>query len=145
MTDVKVTKVMERVLGGKRTADSLLGAHEQVQSGLSKKDANEFFNHEPPVRGLFTYRQLRQAVIPDSTWKKAHDTLSPELSEKVARIVRLMGMALDALEDEAWALEWMLRPHPELGNHIPATLLKTESGGRAVEGVLAKLLYGLPV
>src|ERR1700761_2086483 len=96
-----LTGVMEQVLGGKKIADSPLGAHEQVQSGLSKKDANEFFNHEPPVRGLFTYRRLRQAVIPDSTWKKAHDTLSPELSEKVARIVRLMGMALDALEDEA--------------------------------------------
>src|ERR1700761_2972916 len=97
-----LTGVMEQVLGGKKIADSPLGAHEQVQSGLSKKDANEFFNHEPPVRGLFTYRRLRQAVIPDSTWKKAHDTLSPE--------------------DEAWALEWMLRPHAELGNHIPVTL-----------------------
>jgi putative toxin-antitoxin system antitoxin component (TIGR02293 family) len=128
---------------------SFLDIHNQVQHGLLKKDANAFFNRQVPrnkqVPGLFNYRQLRQAIIPASTWKNAHDRLSPELSEKVARIVRAMEMAIDALGDEDWALEWMLRPHSELNYHIPATLLKTESGARAVEGILGKILYGLPV
>jgi hypothetical protein len=82
--------------------------HNQVKKGLLKKDANEFFNRQVPrnklVPGLFNYRQLRQAVIPASTWKSAHDRLSPKLSEKVARIVRVMEMAIDALGDEDWAL-----------------------------------------
>ena len=83
---------------------SFLDIHNQVQHGLLKKDANEFFSRQVPrnkqVPGLFNYRQLRQAVIPASTWKKAHDRLSPKLSEKVARIVRAMEMAIDALGDE---------------------------------------------
>jgi putative toxin-antitoxin system antitoxin component (TIGR02293 family) len=126
-----------------------LDIHNQVRHGFLKKDANEFFNRQVPrnklVPGLFNYRQLRQAIISASTWKHAHDRLSPKLSEKVARIVRAMEMAIDALGDEDWALEWMLRPHPELDYRIPATLLKTESGARAVEGILGEILYGLPV
>jgi putative toxin-antitoxin system antitoxin component (TIGR02293 family) len=137
------SELVRDVLGVKEATGSSVNVHQLVQRGLLKKNAEKLFKR--PVHGQVSYRQLRQSVIPESTWKKTHARLSPELSEKVARISRLMAMAIEALGDEASALEWMLRPHSELDYNVPATLLKTEAGARAVEGILAKLLYGLPV
>jgi len=40
---------------------------------------------------------------------------------------------------------WLNSPHNELHSATPLSLLKTESGGRAVEALLSALEFGFPV
>jgi putative toxin-antitoxin system antitoxin component (TIGR02293 family) len=88
---------------------------------------------------------LRAQLIPDATWKRAEDVLGPSASQTFARLVHALEFATRTWQNEADAIDWLLGPHMELGGATPYSLLRTESGGRAVEYVMAALEYGFPV
>ena len=63
-------------------------------------------------------------------------------SDRLYRIMRVVKLAGDVLEDEALALRWLRRPQIGLGGKVPLSLLDTEPGFEAVETLLQQIEYG---
>jgi putative toxin-antitoxin system antitoxin component (TIGR02293 family) len=90
-------------------------------------------------------RALRNQVIPSATWKRTKGRLSIQVSERTERLARVMAAAEYTWDDPDQARTWMNQPHSELAGRTPLSVATTELGARAVEAVLDKLFYGLPV
>jgi putative toxin-antitoxin system antitoxin component (TIGR02293 family) len=115
-----------------------------ASSGVRKALAEELFQKLAAV-GEIAAGKLRAVLIPDSTWKRAAETLGPSASQTVSRLANALFVAERIWQNEAEAMRFLLKPHVELGGVSPYSLLATESGGRAVENLLAALEYGFPV
>jgi putative toxin-antitoxin system antitoxin component (TIGR02293 family) len=90
-------------------------------------------------------RALRDQVIPSATWKRTKGRLSIQVSERTERLARVMAAAEYTWDDPDQARTWINQPHSELAGRTPLSVATTELGARAVEEVLDKLFYGLPV
>jgi putative toxin-antitoxin system antitoxin component (TIGR02293 family) len=115
-----------------------------AEKGIPKERADRLFRRIAATSSL-PMGKLRAQLIPDSTWKRAGKTLGPQASQTVARVEHVLSFATSIWENEAAATSWLNRPHMELRDATPISLLGTEAGGRAVEWVLAALEYGFPV
>ena len=100
--------------------------------------------HKFAVRSVVPLGRLRAELIPDSSWKRAGDVLRPTASQTIARLASALSFATRTWQNEPDAIDWLLGPHMELGGATPFSMLRTESGGRAVESVMAALEYGFP-
>jgi putative toxin-antitoxin system antitoxin component (TIGR02293 family) len=89
-------------------------------------------------------RQAMYRVVPEATFKR-RTRLSREEGERTERLARVIAAAEYVLDDREDAREWLIKPHPELGNRSPLEAAQSELGARRVEQVLDSLLYGLPV
>lgn len=72
---------------------------------------------------------------------KAGGKLSPQESERLARIAVIEAEAEDVFDSEALAKRWMLEPNLALGE-APLSLLDTDTGADEVRKVLASIAYG---
>jgi putative toxin-antitoxin system antitoxin component (TIGR02293 family) len=115
-----------------------------AEKGISKERADRLFRRIA-VNSPLPMGKLRAQLIPDSSWKRAGKTLGPQASQTVARLEHILSFATSIWEDEAAAMRWLNRPHMELRDATPISLVRTEAGGRAVELVLAAIEYGFPV
>jgi putative toxin-antitoxin system antitoxin component (TIGR02293 family) len=69
--------------------------------------------------------------------------LSPAVSDRLYRVADLFLLANNVLEDESAARDWMLTPHPGLGNRIPCDLMGMEASAREVEDLLLRVEHGV--
>jgi len=60
-----------------------------------------------------------------------------------ARLMRIISLAVSALESEDNARQWLQRPLRELGGQTPLQLAATEPGSREVERVLGRIEHGI--
>ncbi|MPZ19281.1 MAG: DUF2384 domain-containing protein [Luteitalea sp.] len=138
------------VLAGARARQmrmrSWIDFHERLTGGLPKHMYQHVFRliaahpfHKDVVSGLERF------VVAPATLKRRTDRLSPEESERLARVARLLAMATKVFDDPEDTARFLTRAHPLLGQKSPFELLKTDVGLRQVEDVLARILYGLPV
>jgi putative toxin-antitoxin system antitoxin component (TIGR02293 family) len=111
---------------------------------MHKAAATQVFRNLAREGGIAAGK-LRGQLIPDSTWKRAGEVLGPSASQTMARLANALFVAERIWRNEGDAIRFLLRPHVELGKVSPYSLLNTESGGRAVENLLAALEYGFPV
>ena len=84
-------------------------------------------------------------VIPRRTLtnlKKAQ-RLTPEQSDRVARMAGVTALAQRVFGDAGAAREWLLARNPALGNEAPLRMLKTGSGAQLVESVLTRIEHGV--
>jgi hypothetical protein len=88
---------------------------------------------------------LRAQLIPDSSWKRSETSLGPTAVQTVERLRRALAFATRTWKSEADAIDWLLGTHSELGGATPFSLLRTESGGRSVDYLMAALEFGFPV
>jgi putative toxin-antitoxin system antitoxin component (TIGR02293 family) len=116
----------------------------EAEKGLSKAYATELFQRIAATSSL-PVGKLRAELIPDSSWKRAAETLGPQASQTTARLSLILSIAERVWGNEADATQWLNSPHAELRGAAPLSLLKTESGGRAVEALLAALEFGFPI
>jgi putative toxin-antitoxin system antitoxin component (TIGR02293 family) len=72
---------------------------------------------------------------------KAGGRLSPQESERLARIAAVEAEAEDVFDSKDLARRWMLEPHLALGEP-PLSLLDTDAGAEEVRKVLASIAYG---
>ena len=77
--------------------------------------------------------------------RRPGDLLSPGVSERALRVVRLAEVAARVLGGPAEAQGWMKDPNPALGDVTPIEMARTEPGARLVERVLGEIDYGLPL
>lgn len=113
-----------------------------VTAGLPKKSLvllSSRLYHDGRAASAFKF-----TIIPPATWKRRQKRLSPQESERVERLARVLAYAEYALDDRDEARLWMNAPHRELDGKPPIEVAQTEIGARRVESVLNKLFFGLP-
>jgi putative toxin-antitoxin system antitoxin component (TIGR02293 family) len=128
------------VLGGPMT--SLLELSDAVERGLPKAAlrnvASRVFTDAAEQRAMM-YR-----IVPEASYKRRRDRLSPAESERTERMARVVAMAEDVWQDREQTRRFLTTPHPEIGGKTPLDAAMTELGARQAEAVMARILYGLP-
>jgi putative toxin-antitoxin system antitoxin component (TIGR02293 family) len=137
---------VEEILGGNRvlgkTFRSVLELDAAVEHGLPKVTLRNV------ARRIFSdaaeQRALMHRVVPEATYKRRRDLLSPAESGRTERLARVVAMAEDVWQDRESSRRFLTTPHPEIGGKAPVDAALTELGARLAEEVMARILYGLP-
>jgi putative toxin-antitoxin system antitoxin component (TIGR02293 family) len=143
MTSVaKIADVLggEKVLG--RRLDNLHDLRNAVVHGLPKRSVSHVakaVSLEPNQQ-----RKLIHRIVPEATYKRRRDRLSPAESEKTERMARVAAMAFEIWGEED-GRAFLSSPHPMLGGETPLEAAATDLGTREVEAILRALEFGLPV
>jgi len=84
-------------------------------------------------------------VIPRRTLShiRKAERLSPEQSDRVARVAAVFGLAHRTLQDRAKGNDWMRRPNRALDAHTPLSMLRTAAGAKLVEQILGRIAFGV--
>lgn len=95
--------------------------------------------------GRLTRTELDRVVLPRKTLvhRRAAGTLTPEQSDRLIRVARVLATAEETFGDRAKAAVWLRRPTTILAGEVPLDLLDTEEGAREVETVLGRIAHGL--
>jgi putative toxin-antitoxin system antitoxin component (TIGR02293 family) len=102
------------------------------------KSASSFF-------GVPDARIQSIAHVPASTasrLEKNEAKIDAAATERVYRMGTVTRMAIDVLEDEGAAIQWMRQPNRALGDIAPLELMDTEPGAVAVRQVLNAIATG---
>jgi putative toxin-antitoxin system antitoxin component (TIGR02293 family) len=75
--------------------------------------------------------------------RKAGGRLDQAESDRVVRFARLMGKAVEVLDSEENARQWLTAPQFGLGGAVPLEYAETEVGAREVENLLGRIEYGV--
>jgi putative toxin-antitoxin system antitoxin component (TIGR02293 family) len=134
------------VLGGRlvlhRRLESISALDAEVSRGLPKavlrQTVSRIFDNEADQRRLM-YR-----IVPEATFKRRRDRLSPGESERTERMARVIATAEYTWDDRDDARRFLTAPHPALSNRTPIDTAMTELGARQVEEILGKIFHGLP-
>lgn len=113
-----------------------------VEKGLPVRT----YDHLARNVGLRTERLLEAVDIPRRTLlrRREEGRFSPSESDRLLRISRIFGMALELFEcDREAAVEWLTNAQIALGGAIPLDVMRTDIGGREVEALLNRLEYGV--
>ena len=84
--------------------------------------------------------------IPARTLARRETTgrLEPEESDRLLRLSRVFGRALELFEGDAPAArEWLATPQRALGDERPMVLARTDVGAREVEALVERLEHGI--
>jgi putative toxin-antitoxin system antitoxin component (TIGR02293 family) len=134
------------VLGGSRLlhrrVSSLLELNGAIERGLPKETLRHVAARLFPDAA--EQRALMYRIVPEATYKRRRDRLSPAESEKTERLARVIAMAEDVWQDQDEVRRFLTAPHAELGGRSPLDTAMTELGAREVEEVMARIVYGLP-
>jgi putative toxin-antitoxin system antitoxin component (TIGR02293 family) len=135
-----------KVLGGQRvlgkTVTTLLDLNDAVERGLPKATLRIVVQRIFPDAS--EQRALMHRIVPEATFKRRRDRLSPAESERTERLARVVAIAEDVWQDRDQARRFLTTPHPEIGGKTPLDAALTELGARQAEEVMARIVYGLP-
>jgi putative toxin-antitoxin system antitoxin component (TIGR02293 family) len=133
------------VLGGRRLlgpVTSLLQLSDAVERGLPKISLRNV------ARRVYSdaadQRAMMHRLVPEATYKRRRERLSPAESERTERMARVVAMAEEVWQDRALARRFLTTQHAEMGGKTPLDAALTELGARQAEEVMARILYGLP-
>ena len=92
---------------------------------------------------------FRYRIVPKATLVRrrqtAHRLLTPEESDRVARLARLWELALGVWKTEDAAQLFLATPHMLLRGRVPREFAAaSEIGAREVEEILGRIKYGIP-
>jgi putative toxin-antitoxin system antitoxin component (TIGR02293 family) len=73
---------------------------------------------------------------------RAHDKLSPMASDRLSRVERIYGLAIDVLGSPDKGAAWLKRSSRALNNQRPIELLDTDAGAQDVERELRQIEHG---
>lgn len=96
--------------------------------------------------GLLEASELYELVVPRRTLAHRRDrqkTLSREQSDRLARVVRLLARAEEALGAQDKATRWMRKENRALAGRRPIDLLESDAGARMVERILGRIEHGV--
>ena len=116
--------------------------HERVEKGIEYR----FFERLVSLLQLHARTVADVLLIPTRTIhrRKAEGRLRPDESDRVLRLTRLFGRAIELFEgDNAAALKWFHSPSNALGGSTPLAMSKTEPGSIEVERLIGRLEQGV--
>ncbi len=126
--------------GNSVSSHSALQRIETVREGLPIATVDELLE-----TGRLTAVELDRLVLPRKTLahRRTMGRLSPEQSDRLLRIVRVLDAADQTFVSSGKAMLWLRRPTAPLGGHAPIDLLDTDIGTREVERLLARIAHGI--
>ncbi len=134
------------VLGGGRILGapvrSLLELNQAVERGLPKSTLRNVARRVS--EDAAEQRAIMRRIVPEATYKRRRERLSPAESERTERLARVVAMAEEVWQDQDQARRFLITPHPEIGGKSPLDAALSELGARQAEEVMARILYGLP-
>jgi putative toxin-antitoxin system antitoxin component (TIGR02293 family) len=134
------------VLGGRRIlgkeVTSLLELDDAVERGLPKATLRIVVQRVFPDAS--DQRAMMRRIVPEATYKRRRERLSPAESERTERLARVVAIAEQVWQDPEQARRFLTTPHPEIGGKTPVDAALTELGARQAEEVMARIVYGLP-
>lgn len=132
----EVAKVMN-LTATPRTLEEL---DDMVTDGLPKSAlkaiAERLYSHTEDRKNLL------YSIVPEATYKRRKDRLSPEESGRTERLARVYATALYVWDDAEDAKDFLMKPHPLLNNRTPIVVAKSELGAVQVIQLLWRLFYG---
>jgi len=95
--------------------------------------------------GKISLAELDRLVLPRKTLshRRILGSLTPEQSDRLSRVLRIIDEAELTFGDPAKAKVWLRRPTPLLDGEAPLDRLDTDVGTRQVEAILGRIAYGL--
>ncbi|EAU4783868.1 DUF2384 domain-containing protein [Salmonella enterica subsp. enterica serovar Minnesota] len=117
---------------------ALLG---QINEGLDGKVANLIVDW-----AKITQNDLRKmSGIPSTTFSRSVKArFSPEQSERLVRIIRVIDRAVDLFEgNKEEAQKWLNEPNKALNWKVPAELMASETGAYEVIKLITRLEHGV--
>ena len=75
--------------------------------------------------------------------RKEQKRLSPDESDRLYRLARVIAHANRVFEDPDESAEWIHAPNTSLGKQQPLTLLDTDIGVQQVDQVLGRIEHGI--
>ncbi len=92
-----------------------------------------------------TPAELDRVVLPRKTLanRRKLGTLTPEQSDRLLRVARLLAMAEETFGSQARAGAWLRRPTTALAGERPLDILDTDEGARQVETLLGRIGNGI--
>jgi putative toxin-antitoxin system antitoxin component (TIGR02293 family) len=84
-------------------------------------------------------------VVPRRTFEHREKTgrLTPEQSDRLARVLRLTALAERAFGDSAKAALWLRRKTRPLRDRAPLEMLDSDPGAKLVEDLLGRIEHGI--
>jgi putative toxin-antitoxin system antitoxin component (TIGR02293 family) len=113
----------------------------EIRKGLPTRVVDEVIQS-----GLLTAADIYELVLPRRTLahrKDKEQRLSPEESDRLARVVRILARSEQALGSTEHAASWLRKPNRALAGKCPLELLGSDAGARAVEKVLGRVEHGV--
>ena len=97
--------------------------------------------------GVLTREEVARLIVPKRTLahrKRRGEHLSPDESDRLARVFHLHKVALRTFDEDADKVgRWLRTPNRALSSEIPLDLIVTSGGARLVEDVLLRLEHGV--
>jgi putative toxin-antitoxin system antitoxin component (TIGR02293 family) len=142
----QTTQQLAKLLGVKSAKPiTPLDLSKMVQRGLSVETVENVCRLIAPGDVSLRYQIIPRATLARRA-KTAEKRLSPEQSDKVARLARLWAFSADVWGSETQAQRFLGEPHPLLRGRVPRELAaESEIGARAVEDLLGRLKFGSAV
>jgi len=141
---VRPERIVE-VMGGSailgRRIKSIGDLEKAISHGLPKRTLRSAAERVYASPG--EVRRVMFRVVPEATFKR-RTRLSAAESERTERLARVIAAAEYAWDNRDDAREWLIKPHPELGNRTPLESAMTELGARRAEDLLDRMFYGIP-
>lgn len=75
--------------------------------------------------------------------RRTGQPLTPSVSDRLARITRVLLTADEAFGDSDRSYRWLRKPNRALGGRVPLALLTTGPGARLVEDSLERIAHGV--
>ena len=114
---------------------------EVLRVGLPVQELNDLQTTlEVPMEKLVPMLGISKATLHR---RKAEGRLDQAESDRVVRFARLMGRAVEVLESQDNARQWLTSPQFGLGGAVPLEYAETEVGAREVEDLLGRIEYGV--
>lgn len=118
--------------------------HSRVREGLSY----ETFERLRRVLDLPASRAAELLQIPTRTLARRREIkrFEPEESDRLIRLSRLVGLALQLFEGDLEEMRsWLTTAHAALDQQTPVDFATTEIGAREVENLIGRLEHGIPL
>ena len=127
---------------GMRTYDALR-IYASVRKGLSYS-AFEHLQRNTSIPAP-AFAELTGIPKRTLTRRKEQGKLEPEESDRLLRVARVFGRALELFEGNVDAARvWLTTRQPALGRMSPLELAKTNVGANEVESLIGRLEFGIP-
>ena len=113
----------------------------QIQKGLRFSELETLQNSiDLPFEQLAAKLSISRSTLQR---RKAAGRLSPDESDKVMRLSRLLEHATNVFGDVERARAWLKFPQRGLGGAIPLDYAETEVGAREVDNLLGRIEYSV--
>jgi putative toxin-antitoxin system antitoxin component (TIGR02293 family) len=113
----------------------------QIQKGLRFSELETLQNSiDLPFEQLAAKLSISRSTLQR---RKAAGRLSPDESDRVIRLQRLLEHATSVFGDIQKARAWLKFPQRGLGGAVPLDFAETEVGAREVDNLLGRIDYGV--